>query len=73
MKHDPSVCLEDAIRACELILQFVQGMTEENFSADLKTKAAVDRQFEIIGEALNKTIAGCWMIAEHQHRAGNVK
>ena len=54
MQHDPLVCVEDAVKACELILQFIQDMTEEDFYADAKTKAAVEREIEIIGEALNR-------------------
>ncbi len=54
MRHDPLVCVEDAIQACELISQFIQDMTAEDFYADAKTKAAVERKIEIIGEALNR-------------------
>ncbi len=54
MRHNPLVCIEDAIKACELILQFIQGMTREDFYVDVKTKAAVERKIEIIGEALNR-------------------
>ncbi len=54
MRHNPLVCIEDAIKACELILQFIQGMTREDFYTDAKTKAAVERKIEIIGEALNR-------------------
>lgn len=54
MRHDPLVCIEDAIKACELISQFIQDMTKEDFYADAKTKAAVERKIEIIGEALNR-------------------
>jgi len=54
MQHDPLVCVEDAIMACELILQFTQDMSEEDFFADNKTKAAVERKIEVIGEALNR-------------------
>jgi len=54
MGHDPLVCVDDAVKACELISLFIQGMSEEDFYIDLKTKAAVEREIEIIGEALNK-------------------
>ena len=42
----------DAIEACELILQFTKGMKELEYYSDLKTQAAVEIKFEIIGEAL---------------------
>lgn len=54
MKHDPLVCIEDAINACQLILKFTKGMTVIEYKTDLKTKAAVERELEIIGEALNR-------------------
>ncbi len=54
MQHDPLVCVDDAIEACELIAQFIEGMREEDFYTDAKTKAAVEREIEIIGEALNR-------------------
>ncbi|CAK8718111.1 MAG: Protein of unknown function DUF86 [Candidatus Electronema aureum] len=54
MPHDPAVCLEDAANACRLILQFTENMVESEYAADIKTQSAVERQFEIIGEALNR-------------------
>ena len=54
MPHDPLVCIEDAIDACELILQFTIGMKEVEYFSDAKTRAAVEREYEIIGEALNR-------------------
>ena len=54
MQHDPLVSVEDTITACELILQFTQNMTDIDYYFDLKTKAAVEREFVIIGEALNR-------------------
>ena len=54
MQHDPLVFVEDAIEACKLIVQFTDGMAEHTFYTDLKTKAAVERKLEIIGEALNR-------------------
>ena len=54
MPHDPLVCIEDAIKACELILQFTHSMKEVDYYVDAKTRAAVEREFEIIGESLNR-------------------
>jgi uncharacterized protein with HEPN domain len=54
MPHDPLVCVEDALTACELIMQFTLDMGEVEYATDLKTQSAVERQFEIIGEALNR-------------------
>ncbi|MEA2110092.1 MAG: HepT-like ribonuclease domain-containing protein [Pseudomonadota bacterium] len=54
MPHDPFVCIEDAVTACKLIIEFTETMDGAEFYIDLKTKAAVERQFEILGEALNR-------------------
>ena len=54
MKRDPNVFLEDAIKACQNIRDFTENMTCNNFIEDLKTQSAVERQFEILGGALNR-------------------
>ncbi len=54
MPHDPLVCIDDAVTACKLIIEFTKDMDEAVFYVDLKTKAAVEREFEIVGEALNR-------------------
>ena len=54
MQHDPLVLVEDIIRACKLIIQFTGGLDVAEYCRDIKTKSAVERQFEIIGEALNR-------------------
>jgi uncharacterized protein with HEPN domain len=46
--------LSDILRAIELIEQFTITTTNFNdYSMDLKTQSAVERQLEIIGEAVN--------------------
>ncbi len=54
MQHDPLVCFEDALRACRMIMEFTVGLNEDAYREDIKTKAAVERGFEILGEALNR-------------------
>ncbi len=44
----------DIIEAAQDIEQFVSGKTFEDYSSDILIKAAVERKFEIIGEALNR-------------------
>ena len=47
-------CLEDILeQACE-VQSFTAGMTFQMYQTDRKTQAAVERKFEIIGEALNR-------------------
>ena len=52
-KRTPSLLLEDILEAAEKILQYVKGMSFEDFEDDDKTVDAVIRNFEIIGEASN--------------------
>lgn len=46
--------LEDIKIAITTILQFTEGYSFEKFEADLKTRQAVERNFEIIGEAASR-------------------
>lgn len=54
MPHDPQVCFLDIKIACESMLEFVGKMSAVEYCSDRKTKAAVEREFSIIGEALNR-------------------
>lgn len=49
--------LLDVLAASDAIQQFVRGETLETYLADHKLRSAVERQFEIIGEALNQARA----------------
>jgi len=43
--------LDDIQSAINIILEFTKGMTLEMYESDIKTRFAVERNFEIIGEA----------------------
>ena len=47
-------CLNDILVNANEVLEFVDGMSFENYLTDRKTQSAVERKFEIIGEALNR-------------------
>ncbi len=54
MDHDPRAYLWDAREGADAITSFVGGRTLDDYLADRMLRAAVERQFEIIGEALRK-------------------
>lgn len=49
--RSPLLYLSEMIDAVEAIKDFTHGMDKEDFLSDAKTKSAVVRQFEILGEA----------------------
>lgn len=53
MHPDPRVLLVDVEQAGEAIERFTEGMDQAAYASDFRTRAAVERKFEIIGEALN--------------------
>ena len=54
MRRDPRVLLADIDRAGADIGRFTAGMDSSVYAGDALTQAAVERKFEIIGEALNR-------------------
>ena len=51
MRPDPRKYLWDALRAAERLDSFRQGKSFADYRSDDLLKSAVERQFEIIGEA----------------------
>lgn len=54
MKDETRKNLFDILQAAEEIQNFVCGMDLESYQSNPVTKRAVERDFEIIGEALNR-------------------
>ena len=52
MKHDAKAYLYDIREAGERIREFTKGMSVEDYCGNELVKAAVERKFAIIGEAL---------------------
>lgn len=54
MRRDPRTLLWDVRDAAEAITAFTAGMDADAYVASPLVRAAVERKFEIIGEALNR-------------------
>ncbi len=54
MRPDAPALLWDAREAARLILMFIDGRSWQHYQADAMLRSAVERQFQIIGEALNR-------------------
>lgn len=54
MQPDPRTYLWDAHQAVKLAVKFGSGKTFAEYESDPMLRSAVERQFEILGEALNK-------------------
>lgn len=54
MERDPNTLLFEIVESCRNIISFTSGVEFENYRADELIKSAVERQFIIIGEALNR-------------------
>jgi uncharacterized protein with HEPN domain len=54
MQHDPRAWLWDVRLAAHSIAAFIQGRSFADYAANLMLRSAVERQFEIAGEALNR-------------------
>jgi uncharacterized protein with HEPN domain len=54
MTNEAKKRLLDVANACEAIAEFVAGVDFSGYENNRLLRSAVERQFEIIGEALNK-------------------
>ena len=54
MERDPRAYLWDVQQAADAIEHFVAGLDAAGYAENALVRAAVERQFEIIGEALNQ-------------------
>lgn len=56
MPHDVRVYLYEIRKACEHLEAFIEGKSISDYPLDVMLRSAVERQFEIIGEALTQML-----------------
>lgn len=54
MRLESGAHLWDAATAAQLVYEFSQGKSEAEFHSNLLVRSAIERQLEILGEALNR-------------------
>ena len=64
MRPESAKYLYDIIKACEAVLNFIEGKGYTDYENDLLLQSGVERQLMIIGEALNQAIGDDPEIAE---------
>lgn len=54
MRPESGAHLWDAAEAARLVAEFAASTTEADFSSNIVIRSAIERQLEILGEALNR-------------------
>ena len=54
--RDVRVLLHDMLRAADAIIEFTGGRSFDHYTEDLMLRSAVERQFEILGEAMSRAL-----------------
>lgn len=65
MRLDARAWLFDVVEAAQRVQRFVDGRTHADYLADELLRAGVERQFEIMGEALSQLPPGCGIGGEY--------
>jgi uncharacterized protein with HEPN domain len=64
LPHETKKYFFDIAESCDLIAQFTAGKTLADYQSDPLLRSGVERQFEIIGEALSQAIRHDPTVAE---------
>jgi uncharacterized protein with HEPN domain len=54
LQRDVRKYLFDILQACDLLAQFSAGKKFDDYTSDALLRSAVERQFEVVGEALKQ-------------------
>ncbi|MBW6468686.1 MAG: DUF86 domain-containing protein [Anaerosomatales bacterium] len=54
--RDRRVLLHDMLRAADAIIEFTEDRSFSQYCEDLMLRSAVERQFEILGEAMSRAL-----------------
>ena len=65
MPRDLRKYFYDIEQACKLLAEFTSGKTFADYATDAMLRSAVERQFEIIGEALSQALRIAPSLAAH--------
>ena len=71
-QRDPGVYLEDIEHYAAAAIRFTSGFSLEQYLADEKTRAAVERVLEVCGEAMNNLYRVAPAIAEKIPQARDI-
>jgi uncharacterized protein with HEPN domain len=71
-RRDPRASLAEALGAGENIIRWLDGVILEQYSDDEILRSAVERQLEIVGEALNRALEENPSLAESLPEARGV-
>ena len=68
--HDPQKYLYDIINCCEFLIEFTKDRTVDDYQSDRPFRSAVERELQIIGEAMLQLDSKYPQIAEKisEHR-----
>ena len=72
MRPESPKLLEDIRAAAEYILRVTRGKTMADYLADELLRPAVERKFEIIGEALNRLVRHDPAVAQSIHDCAQI-
>jgi uncharacterized protein with HEPN domain len=72
MPRDIRKYLYDIQQACALLTEFTAGKTFADYATDAMLRSAVERQFEIIGEALNQAVQLDPLLSERISYSGRI-